>query len=113
MNHRAGFQEYYTDMMLRVDQPFVSLEESLRYDQPEQVFEPDTVTAYSNWGVALAGFIVERISGESFVDYVHENIFEPLGMKDSALASDLMDNPSVRERRDKLVCYNGTIPAGT
>ena len=113
MNHRAGFQEYYTDMMLRVDQPFVSLEESLRYDQPEQVFEPDTVTAYSNWGVALAGFIVERISGESFVDYVHENIFEPLGMKDSALAPDLMDNPSVRERRDKLVCYNGTIPAGT
>ena len=113
MNHRAGFQEYYTDMMLRPDQPFVSLEEALRYDQPEQVFEPDTVTAYSNWGVALAGYIVERISGESFADYVHEHIFEPLGMKDSALAPDLMDNPSVRQRRDKLICYHGTVPAGT
>ena len=114
MNHRAGFQEYYTDMMLRPDQPFVSLEEALKYDQPEQVFEPDTMTAYSNWGVALAGYIVERISGESFADYVHEHIFEPLGMKDSALAPDLMDNPGVRQRRDKLVCYRGgTVPYGT
>lgn len=113
MNHRAGFQEYYTDMMLRTDQPFVSLEEALKYDQPEQVFEPDTVTAYSNWGVALAGYIVERVSGEDFTDYVHEHIFEPLGMKDSALAPDLMDNPNVRQRRDKLVCYHGTVPAGT
>lgn len=113
MNHRAGFQEYYTDMMLRPDQKFVSLEEALKYDQPEQVFEPDTVTAYSNWGVALAGFIVERVSGESFAGYVHKHIFEPLGMKDSALAPDLMDNPSVRQRRDKLVCYHGTVPAGT
>lgn len=113
MNHRAGFQEYYTDMFLSPDQPFVSLEEALKYDQPEQVFEPDTITAYSNWGVALAGYIVERISGESFADYVHENIFEPLGMKDSALAPDLMDNPGVRERRDRLVCYSGTIAAGS
>ena len=112
MNHRAGFQEYYTDMFLRVGSKFHTLEEALKLDQPEQVFKPDTITAYSNWGVALAAYIVERISGESFADYVHKHIFEPLGMKDSALAPDLMDNPSVRERRDKLVCYQGTVPVG-
>ena len=113
MNHRAGFQEYYTDMFQRVGVKIKSLEETLKDDQPEQVFEPDTMTAYSNWGVALAAYIVERVSGQSFADYVHENIFEPLGMKDSALAPDLMDNKSVRERRDKLVCYSGTTPVGT
>ena len=112
MNHRAGFQEYYTDMFLRVGSKFHTLEEALKLDQPEQVFEPDTITAYSNWGVSLAAYIVERISGQSFADYVHEHIFKPLGMNDSALAPDLMDNPGVRERRDKLVCYQGIVPVG-
>ena len=112
MNHRAGFQEYYTDMFIQTQFDYYSLEEALQMDQPAQIFEPDTVTAYSNWGVGLAGYIVERISGKSFVDYVHENIFEPLGMHDSALAPDLMDNPSVRKRRDQLMCYSGTVPAG-
>ncbi|MBR6488435.1 MAG: serine hydrolase, partial [Clostridiales bacterium] len=113
MNHRAGFQEMYTDMFQRPGVNIKTLEEALKFDEPEQVFEPDTITAYSNWGVALAGYIVERVSGQSFADYVHEHIFEPLGMKDSALAPDLMDNKSVRERRDKLVCYSGTTPVGS
>ncbi len=112
MNHRAGFQEYYTDMFLPANMEAYTLEEALKLDQPPQVFEPDTLTAYSNWGVALAGFIVERISGESFADYVHHHIFEPLDMKDSALEPDLMDNPGVRERRDKLMCYSGTTSVG-
>lgn len=112
MNHRAGFQEYYTDMFLPANMEAYTLEEALKLDQPPQVFEPDTLTAYSNWGVALAGYIVERVSGESFKDYVHHHIFEPLDMNDSALAPDLMDNPGVRERRDKLMCYSGTTPVG-
>lgn len=113
MNHRAGFQEYFTDMFLDPGREYISLEEALLQDPPPQIFEPDTITAYSNWGVALAGYIVERISGESFADYVHENIFEPLGMKDSALEPDLMDDPDVRRRRDELVCYSGTVPVGS
>ena len=112
MNHRAGFQEMYTDMFQRPGVNIKSLEEALKFEEPIQVFEPDTMTAYSNWGVALAAYIVERVSGQGFADYVHEHIFEPLGMKDSALAPDLMDNKSVRERRDKLVCYSGTSPVG-
>ena len=112
MNHRAGFQEYYVDMFLPAGMNAYTLEEALKLEQPAQIFEPDTVSAYSNWGVALAGYIVERVSGESFADYVHHHIFEPLEMKDSALAPDLMDNPSVRERRDKLICYSGTTPVG-
>ena len=113
MNHRAGFQEMYTDMFQRPGVSIKTLEETLKFEEPEQVFEPDTITAYSNWGVALAGYIVERVSGQSFADYVHKHIFEPLGMNDSALAPDLSDNMSVRERRDKLVCYSGTNPVGS
>ena len=75
MNHRAGFQEYYVDMFLPANMNAYTLEEALKLEQPAQIFEPDTITAYSNWGVALAGYIVERVSGESFADYVHHHIF--------------------------------------
>ena len=113
MNHRAGFQEYYTDIFIPVDESYLSLEQALLQDPPPQIFEPDTITAYSNWGVALAGYIVERISGESFCDYVHQHIFAPLNMNNTALAPDLSDNPKVKQKRNELVCYAGTKPLGT
>jgi hypothetical protein len=36
--------------------------------------------AYSNYATSLAGYIVERVSGQSFDDYLDQNIFQPLGM---------------------------------
>jgi len=47
---------------------------------PERVWKPGTEVAYSNYGAALAGYIVERVSGEPFADYVDAHIFRPLGM---------------------------------
>lgn len=110
MNHKAGFQEVYADLFVKDAEDILPLEEALLSHVPAQIFEPGTVAAYSNWGCALAGFIVEEISGMSFVDYVHENIFEPLGMEHSALAADLSDNPWVQEKRKELQCY---LPDGT
>ena len=43
--------------------------------QPQQIYEPGTVTAYSNWGAALAGYIVERVAEKPFYEYVNDNIF--------------------------------------
>ena len=39
--------------------------------------------AYSNWGYALAGAVVEKLSGMSFADYVSRNVLEPLGLKNT------------------------------
>lgn len=111
MNHNAGFQEVYTDLFVKERDAIRTLEASLAAHQPEQIYEPGTVTAYSNWGVALAAYIVERISGESFDDYVHQHIFEPLSMEHSALSVDLSDNTWVQEKRKELQCYttDGTL----
>ena len=105
MNHRAGFQEMIPEIFLPAGRPIPSLEQALRRHEPTQVYEPDTVTAYSNWGTALAGYIVQRVSGQDYCDYVHEHIFAPLGMAHTALAPDLHDNPWVQEQRTSLQCY--------
>lgn len=105
MNHRAGFQEMLSDIMLPVDEPVLPLGEALQQHEPAQVYEPDTVTAYSSFGTALAGYTVECISGESFCDYVHAHIFQPLNMTHTALLPDLSDNAWVRAQRDLLQCY--------
>jgi len=105
MNHNAGFQEVYADLFVKNKEDILPLEEALQAHKPAQIFEPGTVTAYSNWGCALAGLIVERVSGMSFADYVHANIFKPLGMEHSALKPDLSDNPWVQEQRKVLQCY--------
>ena len=45
--------------------------------------------AYSNYGAALAGYIVQRVSGEPFDDYIERHIFAPLGMEHSSFRQPL------------------------
>ncbi|MGE5654804.1 MAG: serine hydrolase domain-containing protein [Bacillota bacterium] len=105
MNHNAGWQETVTDLFIKDKADVKELGAALRLTEPEQVFKPGSIVAYSNWGTALAGYIVERVSGLPFSAYVHKNIFEPLGMEQTALSPDLSDNQWVAEKRDQEKCY--------
>src|SRR5262245_57930638 len=55
-------------------------------DKPLE-FEPGEKWNYSNSGYALLGYLIEKISGQSYSDFVQQNIFTPLGMKDSGYDS--------------------------
>ena len=101
MNHQAGFDEQNT--YLKGDK---SIEELMKTRQPNQVFEPGTTTAYSNFGTGLAAYIVERISGQSFSDYTHEHIFKPLEMEKTAILPDLSDNAYVYEKHKEVKSYD-------
>ena len=105
MNHSAGWQETTYALEVSSIDEIVDLETALRNTEPPQVNKPGTVTAYSNWGAALAALIVQEVSGENYVDYVHKHILEPLGMNQTSIAADYSDNQWVQEQRKLLNCY--------
>ena len=80
MTHTAGFEESVRYLISNDPKAVMTLKKQMPLALPERVFAPGTTPAYSNYATALAGYIVERVSGESFDDYVDNHIFKPLGM---------------------------------
>lgn len=109
MNHTAGFEESFIGMAAGKEEWIVPLDKYLSTIQPDQVFEPGTVCAYSNWGTTLTAYIVECVSGHPYDEYVRLNIFEPLGMKDTSLRADMSDNKDVKKRRLELKVYTTNV----
>jgi CubicO group peptidase (beta-lactamase class C family) len=56
---------------------------------PARVRPPGEFTAYSNHGTALAGYIVEEVSGMPFEEYIEKNIYKPLDMQRSTFRQPL------------------------
>jgi CubicO group peptidase (beta-lactamase class C family) len=88
LTHTAGFEEQLKDLFT-ADKLTPNLGNYLKTHIPKWIFAPGTTPAYSNYGAALAGYIVERVSGQPFNDYIHQNIFKPLGMTHSTFAQPL------------------------
>lgn len=88
MQHVAGFEEQAKGIMS--DNPQApGYEALLKQWVPERVFAPGSTPAYSNYGASLAGYIVARVSGETFDDYIDKHIFAPLDMKHSTFRQPL------------------------
>ena len=106
MAHNAGFQEsFYENQEAGPDEVYASLEDALRACECCQAYHVGQFTAYSNWGNALAAYIVQRACGTDYVTYVHENILAPLGMARTSVDANMADNDWVRQRRAQLKCY--------
>jgi CubicO group peptidase (beta-lactamase class C family) len=88
MTHTAGFEDTARGLLPRKPED-VNLERYLKTHIPTRIFAPGEIVAYSNYGCGLAGYIVQRVSGEGFDDYVQKHIFEPLGMHHSSFAMPL------------------------
>jgi CubicO group peptidase (beta-lactamase class C family) len=83
MNHRGGFEEGLKDILRTDAHGLPSTEAYLKEHQRPMLFAPGEVPAYSNYGASLAGYIVQRVSGEPFERYIEHHILEPLSMAHS------------------------------
>jgi CubicO group peptidase (beta-lactamase class C family) len=89
MSHTPGFEFKGTNLWGLEAERMSPLGDWLVANLPTRVFPPGEVAAYSNYGTALAGYIVERISGQPFNEYVEQSIFAPLGMARSTFRQPL------------------------
>ena len=97
MTHTAGFEESLKHLFAADPRALRSTASYLKSVQPERVFAPGEVPAYSNYGAALAGYVVERVTRQRYEDYIEAEVLRPLGMYHSsfrqplppALAADL------------------------
>ena len=81
MTHTAGFEEAAKNGFRGKPGDLKPIGAYLKDWTPRRIFAPGTTPAYSNWATVLAGYIVERTSGQSFDDYVEQHIFRPLDMR--------------------------------
>lgn len=79
LTHTAGFEEI---AYKRYDPPRPLREHVLR--PPERIYPPGEIPAYSNYGVNLAGYILERVTGQPIAEYIDEHILDPLEMDRSS-----------------------------
>ncbi|MEJ0029898.1 MAG: serine hydrolase domain-containing protein [Bacteroidota bacterium] len=84
LSHTSGIKNFTEIENLKTGtQPYAPLDViSLFKDQPVD-FEPGTQYHYSNSGYVVLGYIIERMSGLTYNEYLNKNIFSPLGMRQS------------------------------
>jgi CubicO group peptidase (beta-lactamase class C family) len=112
LSHTPGFEDGALGYLILTDEEgLMPMREALAAHIPERVRPPGTWSSYSNFGTALAGLIVEDITGLPFAEYIETNIFEPLAMDHSTFREPLPEHLAP----DMAVGYryrNGLYKAG-
>jgi CubicO group peptidase (beta-lactamase class C family) len=91
MTHTSGFEESVRYLISSDPKAAMPLKKLIPLALPERVFAPGTTPAYSNYATALAGYIVERVSGVPFDTYIEQRVFAPIGMTRSSFRQPLPD----------------------
>jgi D-alanyl-D-alanine carboxypeptidase len=105
LTHRAGLRGLF-------DQPHYDRRARYRasaafspvFAQQPLLFAPGTEASYSNEGYIVLGAVIERLTGQSYQDYIREQIFQPLGMRDTDnyALDEVVPNLAVGYLRDDL-----------
>ncbi len=85
VEHRSGLGDIFGEKFMATHAKLRTLAdyEPLFVSEP-LLFEPGTQQRYSNAGYIVLGLIIEKVSGQSYYDYVRDHITKPLGMNDTA-----------------------------
>ena len=91
MTHTTGLEERLRHLIVLGPDHASTAANFIKDWVPDQIFAPGTRPAYSNYATGIAAYIVERVSGQPFEDYVEQHIFTPLGMRSASFRQQLPD----------------------
>jgi CubicO group peptidase (beta-lactamase class C family) len=84
LRHRSGVGSFWNARFAATHASVRTVGDYLRlFENDSLLFEPGTSEAYSNGGYVILGAIIERVSGQSYHEYVHRHILEPAGMSET------------------------------
>ncbi|MDN5756998.1 MAG: beta-lactamase family protein [Tomitella sp.] len=89
LTHTGGFDNDVLGLSNAVGDNVPTLADSVADAQPNRVRPPGQVVAYDNYGFALAGHLVEEVTGRPFETYVRSEVLDPLHMDDTSLSQPL------------------------
>lgn len=106
LTHSSGFDDCQFAYAAHTEAARLSLEAYLARYQPLRVRPPGLFSVYDNYGYALAGYLVQKISGVSFADFVQARILDPLDMMHSSFRPDA----ALRENLATGYWLDGEVP---
>ncbi len=121
LTHSAGLDASVIGIAVRRPSQIIPLGAFLAQHMPSVVMPPGTIYSYSSFGIALVGYLVQKISGEPFDAYIQKNILQPIDMRDSGfrltpeMATNLATGYEYREDRyrpEPLDYFNYAPAAG-
>jgi CubicO group peptidase (beta-lactamase class C family) len=113
LNHQAGIPQFTTPdrQLLDLVHDYTDLELiQLASSQPLD-FEPGTDVSYSDTGYVLLGFVINRVAGMFYGDFLQQRVFGPLGMRQTRIISDkdiVLNRASGYEKAESGALYNQT-----
>src|SRR5437762_1128340 len=99
LTHTGGFEETLKNLFVAHESDIKPLRTYLVNEMPARIFLPGKIPSYANYGFTLAGYIIERVSGEKFERYIENHILKPLGMNNSTFEQPLP--PQLRPQMSK------------
>ena len=89
MTHTPGFEETIQELFVKDAKDLTPLGKYVKKHLPTRIYPPGTTPAYSNYATTMAGYIVQRVSGQDYYDYIEQHILKPLDMEHSTFRQPL------------------------
>ena len=91
MTHTPGFEETIQELFVKDARDLTPLGAYVKKHLPTRIYPPGTTPAYSNYATTMAGYIVQRVSGQDYYDYIEQHILKTLNMEHSTFRQPLPD----------------------
>jgi CubicO group peptidase (beta-lactamase class C family) len=92
MTHTSGIEDRWLGSVTANANDLMPARQWLIDNFPGRVRPPGEAAGYSNYNAMLAGYIVARVSGEPYEQYIQKHIFNPLGMTHSTVQPQMPDD---------------------